>query len=289
MRWALSIPVALACVLPAFGLTPAEKKQTVAYLHSLAAKNGGYRPSAAVKSPTLGGTLAAFRALKYLGDKPEASRDDKVFVLSGLDDSGGFADPPGEKSAVIPTAVGLMAMVDLGIPTKVIEGKAIAYLEKNAKTFEEVRMAAAALEAVGKRSAKNADWIAELKKRQNPDGTFGKGDALPRETGGAVACLLRLGGKIDDPKAVTRALDKGQNDDGGFSGAGAKTSDLGTTYRVVRTYHMLKAKPARSDDLRRFIAKCRNKDGGYGVAPGSPSSAGGTYYASIVLHWLDTK
>ena len=52
---------------------------------------------------------------------------------------------------------------------------------------------------------------------------------------------------------------------------------------------MLKAKPAKADDLRRFIAKCRNNDGGYGVTPGAASSAGGTYYASIILHWLDAK
>ena len=69
----------------------------------------------------------------------------------------------------------------------------------------------------------------------------------------------------------------------------ARGADLETTYRVMRTYHMLKGKPAREKDLRAFVATCRNKDGGYGVVPGVPSAAGSTYFASIVLHWLDSK
>ena len=121
---------------------------------------------------------------------------------------------------------------------------------------------------------------------QNRDGTFGRGKGVPRATGDAVACLLRLVGKVRDEKAIIGVLDKGQNDDGGFGHAEAKSSDLETSYRVMRTYHMLKSKPSRSKDLRRFIAKCRNEDGGYGVTPGATSSAGGTYFASIILHWL---
>ena len=94
---------------------------------------------------------------------------------------------------------------------------------------------------------------------------------------------------MKDATVITGALDKGQNADGGFDRADAKGSDLETSYRVVRAYHMLKRKPERADDLRRFIGKCRNKDGGYGVTPGADSTAGGTYFASILLHWLDKE
>ncbi|MGL4554390.1 MAG: prenyltransferase/squalene oxidase repeat-containing protein, partial [Gemmataceae bacterium] len=130
------------------------------------------------------------------------------------------------------------------------------------------------------------EWVEMLTKEQNPDGTFGMGDALARETGGKVACLLRLGGTVKDADRVVKALDAAQREDGGF---GVGKSDLETSYRVVRAYHMLEHRPAKSDALKAFIARCRNDDGGYGVAPGQPSSAGGTYFAGILLHWLAAK
>jgi hypothetical protein len=104
-----------------------------------------------------------------------------------------------------------------------------------------------------------------------------------------VACVLRLGGKVKEPKAVVKALDEAQRKDGGFGRADADDSDLETSYRVMRTYHMLKSKPARAADLRAFVAKCRHAGGGYGVAPGLPATVGGTYFAGIILHWLDEK
>ena len=75
--------------------------------------------------------------------------------------------------------------------------------------------------------------------------------------------------------------------DGGFARADSSGSDLETSYRVMRTYHMLKAKPARAGDFRAFVAKCRNADGGYGPQPGKPSHVGATYNAGIILHWLE--
>ena len=287
MNRPLAFVISLVFLAPVLGQTPAEKKQSVAYLASLQAKEGGYKIDAAAKDSTLRGTSASLRAIKYFGGKPARVAECKAFVLSCHDEkSGGFADRPGGKPDVVLTSVGLMALVELGIPTDPYEKPAIAYLAANAKKFEEIRMAAAGLEAIGKRSDKNAAWVDELTKMQNPDGTFGKGKGVPRATGGAAACLLRLGGKVKDEKVILSALDKGQNDDGGFGHAEAKGSDLETSYRVLRTYHMLKSKPARSKDLRRFIAKCRNEDGGYGVTPGATSSVGGTYFASIILHWL---
>jgi hypothetical protein len=124
---------------------------------------------------------------------------------------------------------------------------------------------------------------------QNADGTFGKGTGRVRETGGAVAAVLRLGGTVKDSGAIVKALDEGQGKDGGFGKADSRGSDLETSYRVMRTYHMLKAKPKRADDLRAFVAKCRNADGGYGVVPGAASTTGGTYFAGIILYWLDSK
>jgi prenyltransferase beta subunit len=80
-------------------------------------------------------------------------------------------------------------------------------------------------------------------------------------------------------------LKKGQRADGGFGKEQSKTSDLETSYRVMRAFVMLKDKPD-VERCRSFVAQCRNPDRGYGVAPGQTSSVAATYFASIILHWL---
>jgi prenyltransferase beta subunit len=290
MRRYLPLVLLLGLVLLAAAQTADEKKPTVAYLLKLETKDGGFLPSAKAKAPSLRATSSCLRALRHFRGAPSHPEACKSFVLSCHDETtGAFADTPGGKPDVIVTAVGLMALVELKIPVEKYEKRAIAYLARNAQQFEQVRMAAAGLEAVGKASAKNKDWIDRLKLHQNADGTFGQGKGLPRETGSAVACLLRLGGKIDNKDAVVKALDAGQRDDGGFGRADASGSDFETSYRVVRTYVMLKALPKRAGDLKAFIAKCRNSDGGYGITPGAESSVGGTYFAGTLLNWLDGK
>jgi prenyltransferase beta subunit len=280
----------LALAAPAGGQTAAEKGATVAYLHKLQAKEGGFRPAAKAERPTLRGTSAALRALKYFGGEVKNRSACADFVRRCFDKgSGGFADTPGGKPDPVVTAVGLMALVELKLPTADYEKPAIRYLSDNAREFEQVRMAAAGLEAVGKRSPKNKAWLEQIGKARNADGSFGKGDGRARDTGGAVAAVLRLGGEVKEPEAVLKALNAGQRKDGGFGKAAAAGSDLETTYRVTRTLVMLKARPGRVEDCRKFVACCRNADGGYGVAPGEPSSVGATYFASIVLHWLADK
>jgi hypothetical protein len=127
----------------------------------------------------------------------------------------------------------------------------------------------------------------------NKDGTFGKDLGQARDTGGAAVAILRLGSKVEDRKVILQALDAGQRKDGGWGKAGETGSDLETSYRVMRAYHMLGAKPGAGGagvaPLRKFIAQCQNKDGGYGVAPGKPSSVSGTYFAAIIGHWLEEK
>ncbi len=283
MKTRLGILLLLPCV--ALAQTADEKQATVAYLRSFEAKAGGFLPSAKASTPSLRATSSALRALKYFGGSAANVEGAKRFILACYDSkTGGFADTPGGKPDVLVTAVGLMALVELKIPTEKYEKAAISFLMENAKEFEQIRMTAAGLEAIGKTCEKNKAWIAELIKQKNANGTYGEGKNVARATGGVVACILRLGGKAD--AGVIPALDTTQLDDGGF---GIEESDLETSYRVMRTYHMLKAKPKRADDLRKFIAKCRNADGGYGLKPGQASNLGATYFAGIILHWLDAK
>jgi hypothetical protein len=275
--------------------TADEKKATIAYLRELQMKSGGFRDGQANpfdrEQPSLRATSAALRALKYFGgevpDKPAAAK----FVASCFSKAkGGFVNnPAGREPDVIVTAVGLMAVVELKMPRDPYVPAGIKYLEAKAKSFEQIRMVAAALEMVQEGSAKAADWMKEATKNRKRDGTYGEGAGAARDTASVVVTVLRLGGKVAPAEPVLKTLKGGQRKDGGFGKADAAGSDLETCYRVMRAFHMLKEKPADVAALRKFVAQCRNADGGYGIAPGRASSAASTYFASIVLYWLNEK
>ena len=72
-------------------------------------------------------------------------------------------------------------------------------------------------------------------------------------------------------------------------GVNGIASDPDSTYRVMRTYHLMKTPPADPDKVRAYVASHRNPDGGYGLTPGAASSASGTYYAAAILMWLDAE
>ncbi len=266
---------------------------TIEYLRKLQTKSGGFlakAPTPANKGmATLRSTSSAVRALHYLkGEIPD--QDGAVKFIAGCFDaqSGGFGDAPGGKADVVTSAIGLMAIVELKMPVDQYRARAVKFLTaKTGSSFEEIRIAAAGLEAIGEKSSKNADWLKEVLKSANNDGTFDKGPGQARATGGAVVTILRLGGTPKDKGGVLKALKDGQRFNGGFGKAeDENSSDLESTYRIMRCFMMLKAQPDRVEGLRTFIAKCRNEDGGYGVGPGEPSSVSGTYYAATIRHWL---
>src|SRR6185369_15626263 len=199
-----------------------------------------------------------------------------------------FADVPGGKVEMSTTAIGIMAVKDLGISIEPYAEGAVKYLTENAKSFEDIRIAAAAFEGIQRPAPKRDAWLAEIKKLRNADGTFGKGAAQARETGSAAVILLRLGDTLEQRDNVLKVLRAGQRPNGGFGKGVTETdADLETAYRIMRCFMMLKEKPARVEALRTYIAKCRNADGGYGVAPPEPSTVSGTYYAAIIRKWLD--
>jgi len=293
-RLAFAILTIVFCLAPARGQTPEQKKATIAYLQKLQTDEGGFLPSAPSSgkrdAPSLRATSSALRALKYFGGEPKDKKTCAAFVESCFDKaSGGFADQPGGKPDVATTAIGFMAAAELKLPADPYAAGVVKFLTENAKTFEEIRIAAAGLEALGKRPAQADAWLEQVAKMRNADGTFGKGDGLARDTGSAAVVVLRLGGKLEQKDQVLKTLKAGQRGDGGFGKEGAQGSDLETSYRVMRAFMMLKEKPAEVEKLRAFVAKCRNDDGGYGVSPGQPSTVSGTYFASIILHWLMEK
>jgi prenyltransferase beta subunit len=294
-RLALSA-VLLICPGVLHSQTREEIQASVQYLRALQTDSGGFTPRSVEAAgnepnpPSLRATVGALRALKYFEREAKDVATCKKFVTACFDqESGGFADGPGGKPDVIVTAVGLMALVELNIPLDDYRDPAVAYLGKNAKSFEEIRMAAAGAEAAKKKPAEAEAWIKQITDMRNADGLYGKDDGQARDTGGAVAAILRLEGKVENSKEVTAGLKAGQRKDGAFGKSGTPASDLETSYRVMRAFMMLKEQPKDVPALREFISRCRNKDGGYGVAPGQPSSVSGTYYAAIIRHWLEKQ
>src|SRR5262249_34093686 len=147
------------------------------------------------------------RALHYLGAEMPNKDACAKFVESCYDAGvGGFSDVPQGKPDVFTTAVGIMAVAELKMPVEKFSSGTIKYMSANAKSFEDIRIAAAGLERLKATSPKNDDWLKEIVKLQNSDGTFGKGPGQARATGGGVVTLLRLGGKADDTERVLKIL-----------------------------------------------------------------------------------
>jgi prenyltransferase beta subunit len=289
-RFSIALLLLLAGLATARSQTAEEKRATVAYLQGLQQPDGGFRAGAGAPGTTLQATVAAVRALHYFGGEPRDRDACAKYIESAFDSStGGFRNvQPDGKPDVPVTAVGLMGLAALKLRADRYAGPAVKFLEDNARMFEEVRMAAGGLETAGKQSPRAEAWLQLLARMRNPDATYGKGGGTARATGSAVVTVLRLGGKPDNVKRVLEVLRAGQRKDGGWGKEEAAGSDLESTYRVMRCFHMLKEKPDAAA-CRAFVARCRNDDGGYGVMPGQPSGVSGTYFAGSVLHWLEEK
>ncbi len=296
MRAALALGVVFIVPAISFAQTKVEveqvqaKLETLKYLSAMESPTGGFKPYAEGETG-LRATSAAIRAIKYWGgDLPHAEKH-AAFVMKCYDPiSGGFSELPGGKPDVFITSVGVMAALELGIPKEKF-AKAMEYLQANAKTFEDVRIGAAAVEAWGVKDCPFdlRGWLATANQQIGEDGTAGKDHGIPRETASVIAMLLRLGtprkylvnaDKLDD------ILQAGQIEDGGWGKQDTKGSDLETCYRVMRAFYLLKEKPKDVAKLKIFVASCRNADGGYGVTPGAKSSVPATYYAAIITKWL---
>ena len=173
---------------------------------------------------TLGATLSAVRALKYFGSVPGSVPPHAVDVVRFIrscwnESAGAFAPTPGGKPDVHTTAVGLMGLVDLQAADQNQDmiARGMAYLGKNVKDYEEVRIAAAAFEATKKPFPQLKKWQEILHGLQtNKEGN------QSREIGGVTVALLRLGEPLKDKEAILKSLRAGQRP----AGAGAKPAPL---------------------------------------------------------------
>src|SRR5262249_1025290 len=157
-RFCLVLLSGLVFLAPVRGQAQDRKQAAVAYLQKLQATDGGFLPAQPAPGEegkaksSLRAMSSALRALKYFGGEPRMRDACSGFVGSCQDkDTGGFADQPGGEPNVAVTAVGLMAAVELKAPVERIQDRAVQFLLQRAKSFEDIRIAAAGLEAIGAR------------------------------------------------------------------------------------------------------------------------------------------
>ncbi len=274
-----------AQVSSSFAQTPAEREQTAAYVAAFQNPDGGFAGKVGQAS-SLGSTSSAIRTLGFVAGSIRDLPGCIAYVKSCHDQaSGGFAPSPGGKADITSTAIGLMAVAALKLDTTTYAEGALDFFSKNAKEFEQVRIAVAGLEAIKTSSPDFPRWIEQVKADENPDGTFGSGAGQARATGSKVAALLRMGVTLDPARkaAIVAALCAGQKPDGGWS-EGDGPSDLGSSYRIMRAFFMMREKPDLGR-LRGYIAAHRQSDGGYAPKPGAAADLSGTYSCSIMGYW----
>jgi hypothetical protein len=121
------------------GQTTAELARTAAFAAAHQNKDGGFAAKAGQAS-SLGATNTGLRILRQVGGSVPDVLGCIEFVKSCRDSGGGFAQTPGGKPDVVTTALGLMAASELKIADPGMIRGAVAYLGKNARSFEEVRM-----------------------------------------------------------------------------------------------------------------------------------------------------
>lgn len=288
MAWRRALALGLFILAPISILraqTPAETARSARFVAAFQNPDGGFAGSPGGKS-SLGSTSSAIRILKTVGGSiPDVLKC--LQYLSSCHDkkSGGFAPTPGGTPDVRTTATGLMAVAEMKLATDDIVQGAIRYFSENVKTFEDIRIAVAGLEAVGKTSPDFARWTKQVKDDRNPDGRYGKGGGIARSTGSAVVALLRMGVPVENRDVVVGAIKAGQKADGGWGKDDGVPSDLETTYRVMRCFSMLKEQP-NLISLRSYLQSHRQSDGGYGPTSGATAELGSTYFVTTVLRWV---
>lgn len=286
----LALPAAAAAQNADIQAATEQRLAAVRFVLSLEDPAGGFRRTPLDKAPGLRATSGGVRSLGFLGEKVPNKSKHAAFVLSCYDkESGGFAEP-GAKPDVPATAVGVIAAAELGIPHEQYP-KALEFLKANARTFEEVRVGAAAVEAWGAKDAPIdlTGWLA-IGDEHRAAAVKAMTDGTAREAASAAAMPLRLGvppAEVSGADRLADLLRAGQRADGGWGKGGEKASDLDSTYRVMRCLYLLKVKPKSPAKLRDYIARHRQPDGGYAAAPGEGSSLSGVYYAAILTRWLD--
>ncbi len=281
----MHLVILVACALAQGAPAPLAKSEVAATsdfaLSLYDPATGAFRVSPATP-PGLRATHGGVQVLTALGTKlPDAAKT-RAFVESCYDPEAKAFREPGERSNPAINSVGIMAALSLGVPKEKVR-PALVTLGETAKTFEEVRIGAAAVEAFGPKECpfELGPWAEVIAANAGAD---------IRTVGSVAAFHLRLGRPLARRAEVATMLKAGQHPDGGYAAPGADKSDAETTYRVMRALHYLGEKPRDAAKLKAFVASCRRDGGGYSTVPGAGADGAtmsGAYYAVKVLGWLD--
>ena len=268
----------------------ADYAKTASVVKLLQNDDGGFASEKGGAS-SVGATNSAVRVLKHVGGSVpnviKAVAYVKSCFVAGENGTGGIASTPGGKTDLMTTCIGLLAWGDLQIEPGTEVPACLKYLSENAKSYEEVRMSIAAFEAVKQSDKPTFErWTKQMESMANTDGTFGQGEKAAFMTGGTIAAFLRMGQPIHDARKILSVdlIRKAQKSDGGWSDKPGDKSDIGATYRVMRSMYMMREKP----DMKRlyqFIADRRTETGLYAAVPGEKGNLGSTYTATILLWW----
>ncbi len=264
--------------------------QTAQFVLEHHAPSGGYIPQKG-SSPSLRATLSARRSLKLLGVKAPSPEKDISFVASCVDGTGAFADRPNDKATTTLASIGLLLATDLLMHKNPEYAKLIQFnkrlVQNDAKSFEEIRMAAAVFEGLGEVPIRRNEWVRLLRATQNNEGGYGPSGSRLRDTGGVVAAFLRLKEPLakQEKQALMEFLLSGQGKDGGFGVTESAPSELDSSYRIGRALWMLGVTPDVKR-MRAFLEKCRTPSGAYSVHPGEEPTLVDTYRALIISSWL---
>ncbi len=268
--------------------------KTAQYLASLRVATGGYATQLG-SSPTLAATFQARKALKVLGVKAVQPELDTAFVRKCVEPGTNyFVTRPGEKSTVMTSAGGIMTAVAVGLGDvadfkPVLEANS-RRLQLEAKSYEEIRLSAAAFEALGEEPRVRREWIHQLRKTQGNDGGYGPENSRLRDTGGVIAAFLRLGETIPDreKQVYLEYFLESQKHGGGFGMTVDSPSDMDSTYKVGRAIWLMRESP-NVQKLTAFLKKCHTANGGFADRPGDEPTLSDTYKAVLVSSWLKEK
>ena len=179
-RW-FSFRMSLIAFVATFGATaacsvaraqrPADLPLTARHVEVLQNADGGFGASAGRPS-SLGATSSAIRVLRNCGGSIPDVLKCVAYVKSCRDEkTGGFAPTHGGATDVHTTAVGMLAWAELRLPSETMLPLAVGYLNEHVKTFEDIRIAVAGLEAFGAKSESFEVWTEQVKATANANGT----------------------------------------------------------------------------------------------------------------------
>jgi prenyltransferase beta subunit/predicted ester cyclase len=252
------------------------------FLEQLIREDGGYADTAGSPDSAVRSINSVIQTFGKLGlPNPEKGKN-AAFVDRCLDGaSGGFSQTPGSEADPFATASALIVLHRLEDADRFAryQARAVQFMNERSSTQYDHFMTIAAYDECGIQGSTPDNAVAYFDAKGDV-GSYGQGI---QEIAISVASLLRAGRQVKDPESIVATLLAGQCADGGFGGD-ADTSDLFTTYCVMRALVLLGAGP-RVRKLNGYLTSLQ-KDKGFAATLKDPTSAGATYMALSVLDWI---